>query len=53
MGYDFEAKETGIFTIEVRSRSNTCGCSVTIHDYFVKKGEKYYIEYGGVDIKER
>ena len=53
MGYDFEALEDGVITITVRSRSNTCGCSVTTHDYYVKKGEKYDIEYGGVDIKER
>lgn len=53
MGYDFEAKETGIFTITIRGRDNTCGCSVTTHQYFIKKGEKYDIEYGGVEIKER
>ena len=51
MGYDFEALETGDLYVIIhdhnepsRSQSNT---------YYLIKGKKYSIDYGGVDIQER
>jgi len=50
MVYDFDANEDGVLKITLRSHNSPSFCSVTTHDFYVKKDQAYNIEYSGAGV---